>query len=98
MRTPYMSRLIAKLCMGMIRNYFHDLNEFYAGDHGRFERMVGAGGKSFETASPAGWALHIRNLQPECEGYHDDELSAIHAQLAEWDILAYINRGEPANG
>jgi len=72
--------------MGMIRNYFRDLTEYYQGDHGRFDRMVVDGGKALETASPTGWALHIQNLQPECVGYHDDELSSIHAQLAEWGL------------
>jgi len=72
--------------MSMVRNYFRDLNEFYAGDTGRFERMVGAGGKSFETTSPAGWARHIDLLALECIDFHADELRRIFDQLTVWGL------------
>lgn len=79
-------RLVAKLCMGQIRNYYHDLAEYFAADEGRFTRMVTDGGKQLPSASPQGWANHISNLSIECIPYHVDELAAIFAQLTAWGL------------
>lgn len=73
--------------MWLVRKYFNDLTEFYAGDEGRFTRMVGAGGKQFETASPAGWATHLRScITPAVEAASPDEVAAMLAQLEAWGL------------
>lgn len=79
-------RLIASLCMGMVRNYYHDLTEYYAGDEGRFSRMVTDGGRQLPSASPQGWANHINNLAIECVDYHHAELCTIFTQLVAWNL------------
>lgn len=79
-------RMAANICMGMVRQYHNDLAEYYAGDDGRFSRMVVDQGKSLPSASPAGWANHINNLAIECVDYHADELRLIFAQLAAWGL------------
>lgn len=79
-------RLVARLCMGMVRNYYHDLTEYYAADSARFSRMVTDGGKQLPSASPQGWANHINNLAIECADYHADELRTIFAQLTAWGL------------
>lgn len=79
-------RLVANICMGMVRNYYHDLSEYFAGDEGRFTRMVVDGGKQLATASPQGWAKHIQNLSIECVDYHAAELRSIFTQLTAWGL------------
>lgn len=79
-------RLVAKLCMGMVRNYHRDLCEYFAGDEGRFTRMVVDGGKQLPSASPQGWANHISNLSIECVPYHADELRSIFTQIKAWGL------------
>lgn len=79
-------RAVANLCMGMVRNYYHDLSEYYAGDTGRWTRMVTDGGKQLPSASPQGWANHIQNLSIECVDYHADELRSIFTQLTAWGL------------
>jgi len=70
----------------MARNYYHDLTEYYQGDTGRFDRMVGQAGKSLATASPQGWARHIDLLALECIDFHADELRRIFDQLTVWGL------------
>jgi hypothetical protein len=73
--------------MWLIRQYYTDLVEYYAGDDGRFTRMVGAGGKQFETASPKGWAAHIHNCTTaEVITHHGAEVEAIANQLRLWGL------------
>jgi phage gp29-like protein len=73
--------------MWLIRNYYHDLTEFFAGDEGRFSRMVEREGKSLATAHPHGWAQHIVNCTTvEAVEFYRDELQAIYAQLVEWNL------------
>ena len=79
-------RLNANVCMWLIRNYHHDLCEYYAGDEGRFSRMVTSGGQQLPSASPQGWASHINNLAHECVEYHGDKLRSIFDQLAAWGL------------
>ena len=79
-------RLVASLCMQMVRKYHADLCEYYAGDSGRFSRMVVDGGKALPSASPQGWAKHIDNLSIECVEYHAAELRPIFAQLTAWGL------------
>jgi len=81
-----MSRPVAKLCMSLVRIYYRDLCEYFAGDVGRWSRMVIDGGKSIPTASVQGWASHIDHLAPECVEYHADELRRIFAQLGAWGL------------
>lgn len=81
-------RLISNLCMGQIRQYHNDLREYFAGDEGRFTRMVTDGGKQLPSASPQGWAQHIANLSIECIPYHATELRLIYADLAAWGLKA----------
>ena len=79
-------RLVANICMQMVRKYYHDLAEYFAGDEGRFTRMVVDGGKQLATASPQGWANHISNLAIECIPYHTEELRPIIAQIKVWGL------------
>lgn len=79
-------RLVANICMQMVRQYHNDLAEYYAGDEGRFSRMVTDGGRQLPSASPAGWAQHINNLAIECVDYHADELRLIVTQLRAWGL------------
>lgn len=79
-------RLVASLCMQMVRKYYHDLCEYYAGDEGRFTRMVVDGGRQLPSASPQGWCNHISNLAIECVDYHRLELADIFAQLKAWGL------------
>lgn len=81
-------RLAASIYMGMVRQYHNDLAEYYAGDEGRFSRMVVEGGKSLPSASPQGWAQHINNLAIECADYHAADLRLIFAQLRAWGLNA----------
>lgn len=79
----------ANCYMWLIRSYYHDLTEFYAGDEGRFSRMVEREGKSLATAHPAGWTQHIVNCTtPEAVEFYRDELIGIYTQLTEWRLLA----------
>lgn len=70
--------------MWTIRNYLHDLSEFYAGDTGRFSRMVVDGGKSLPTAHPGGWVQHIVNCTPDVIEFYPSEVVAIYEQLSAW--------------
>lgn len=79
-------RLVANICMQMVRKYHADLAEYYAGDSGRFSRMVVDGGKALPSASPQGWAQHIQNLSIECIPYHTEELRPIIAQIKVWGL------------
>lgn len=79
-------RLVANICMSQIRKYHHDLSEYFAGDAGRWTRMVESGGKALPSASPQGWANHIQNLSIECADYHADELRSIFTQLSAWGL------------
>lgn len=79
-------RLVASLCMQMVRKYHADLAEYYAGDSGRFSRMVVDGGKALPSASPQGWCNHISNLSIECVDFYHAELTAIFAQLKAWNL------------
>ena len=79
-------RLVANICMDMVRKYYHDLCEYFAGDVGRFTRMVVDGGKALPSASPQGWANHINNIAPDCLEYHADEIAGIAAQLRVWGL------------
>lgn len=73
--------------MWLIRNYYHDLAEFFAGDENRFGRMVGQAGKQFDTASPLGWAKHIANCTTaETLAHYRAELEPIYAQLRAWGL------------
>jgi len=80
-------RMVANICMQMVRQYHNDLAEYYAGDEGRFSRMVVEGGKSLPSASPSGWAQHINNLAIECVDYHADDLRSIFAQMRAWGLI-----------
>jgi len=78
----------AGLKMWMIRNYFHDLAEFYAGDENRFGRMVVDQGKSLPSAHPAGWTQHIVNCTTaEAIEFYRPELVKIYMQLISWRLL-----------
>ena len=79
-------RLLASISMQMIRKYHADLAEYYAGDSGRFSRMVVDGGKALPSASPQGWCNHISNLSIECVEYHAAELRLIYADIAAWGL------------
>lgn len=79
-------RLVANLCMDMVRMYHRDLAEYFAGDTGRWTRMVVDGGKQLPSASPQGWANHIGNLAIECVDYHAAELRLIYADIAAWGL------------
>lgn len=81
----------ANVKMWLIRKYYHDLSEFFAGDENRFGRMVGQGGKQFDTASPAGWARHILNCATdEVLTHHGEEVGQICNQLRGWGLPAEI--------
>ncbi len=83
----------ANVKMWLIRKYYHDLAEFFAGDEGRFTRMVGSGGKQIETASPLGWARHIVNCTTtEVLARHGDEIERIYVQLGAWGLPAEIEK------
>ncbi len=79
-------RLVASICMQMVRKYHGDLAEYFAGDEGRFTRQVVDGGKALPSASPQGWAKHIDNLSIECVEYHAAELRPIFVQLTAWGL------------
>jgi len=72
--------------MSQIRQYHNDLSEYFAGDDGRFVRMVTDGGKQLPSASPQGWANHIQNLAIDCVDLYHAELAAIFAQLKTWGL------------
>lgn len=81
-------RAVASVKIWLIRNYFHDLAEFYAGDEGRFSRMVVDQGKSLATAHPAGWTQHIVNCTTdEVVEFCRPELVKIYTQLISWHLL-----------
>ncbi len=86
--TPEQRRQSSANCrMWLIRNYYHDLTEFFAGDEGRFSRMVEREGKSLQTAHPHGWAQHIANCTADyVVEFYQDELQAIYSQLVEWNL------------
>lgn len=79
-----LSQVKADGAIKFIRQYLHDLTEFYSGDEGRFQRMVGSGGKSFDNAHPGGWATAIGNLSQQAMPYHAAELERIAGILAGW--------------
>lgn len=80
-------RATAGVKMWSIRNYFHDLTEFYAGDEGRFSRMVEREGKGLATAYPAGWAQHIVNCTTsDVVDFYRAEVETIYAQLVAWKL------------
>jgi len=77
--------------MWLIRMYYNDLAEFFAGDENRFGRMVGQGGKQFDAASPLGWGRHILNcVTPEVLAHHGEEIDRICSQLRDWGLPAEI--------
>lgn len=81
----------ANVKMWLIRKYYHDLSEYFAGDENRFGRMVGREGKNFETASPSGWTKHIANCATdEAVEFYRDELVAIYRQLIAWHLVAVM--------
>lgn len=86
MSNPRVQRMIANICMSQVRNYYHDLQEYYSGDQARFTRMIVDQGKSLPSASPSGWANHINLLAIECADYHADELRLIFTQLLAWGL------------
>lgn len=77
-------RMVASTKMWMIRQYAHDLAEFYAGDQARFNRMVVDGGKSIPTGHPHGWAQHITNCAAEAIEFYRDEIETIYERLRAW--------------
>lgn len=80
-------RATAGVRMWSIRNYMHDLTEFYAGDENRFGRMIVDQGKGLATAHPAGWAQHIVNCTTaDVVDFYRAELEAIYAQLVAWKL------------
>ena len=80
-------RSSAGVTMWLIRNYMYDLSEFYAGDEGRFSRMVVDQGKGLATASPAGWAQHIVNCTTaDAVEFYRCELETIYTQLVAWKL------------
>ena len=82
--------------MWLIRMYYNDLAEYFAGDDGRFTRMVVDGGEQFDTASPAGWAKHIANCTTaETLVYCRAELDQIYAQLGAWGLPAEMPPPQP---
>lgn len=86
-----LTKIKAGIKMWVIRNYYHDLTEFYAGDEGRFSRMVEREGKSLQTAHPHGWAQHIVNCTADyVVEFYRDELAGIYRQLATWKLLSAI--------
>lgn len=88
--TPFDPRRArANISMWLVRSYMHDLTEFFAGDEGRFSRMVEREGKSLPSAHPAGWAQHIVNCTTEeATEFYRSELEAIYEQLIKWKLLA----------
>lgn len=97
-----LTRIKAGIKMWTIRNYYHDLTEFYAGDEGRFTRMVVEGGKGLATAHPHGWAQHIANCTADyVVEFYRDELTGIYRQLVAWKLLtdmpSLLSEALPAN-
>lgn len=90
--TPEQRRQSSANCrMWLIRNYMHDLAEHFAGDEGRFSRMVVDQGKSLQTAHPHGWTQHIVNCTTdEAVEFYRDELIAIYQRLVAWKLLAEV--------
>lgn len=84
MKTLRQRQAIANVKMWLIRLYYTDLMAYYAGDEGRFTRMVVDGGRSLPSAHPAGWVGHIVNCAPDAIEFHRDELDAIYRQLRDW--------------
>jgi len=81
----------ANVKMWLIRMYYHDLGEYFAGDEGRFNRMVVDGGKGIPTAHPHGWAQHIVNCTTaEAVEFYRCELRTVYQQLAEWRLVGEI--------
>lgn len=81
----------ANVAAYMIRMYYHDLSEYYAGDEGRWNRMVVDAGKGLPTAHPHGWAQHIVNCTTaEAVEFYRDELVAIYQQLIAWRLVAVM--------
>lgn len=87
-------RLRASNAMWLIRRYYHDLSEYFAGDLSRFSRMVVDGGKPLATASPAGWTQHIVNCTTqEAIEFYRHELTPIYGQLIAWGLLSELPEG-----
>ena len=85
-RTPKtLAEAQSGLAYGQLLTYFADLVEFVYGDVGRFERMVGQGGKGFPNSSPKGWADKIRALLPDCP-LHAAQAEPILYQLETWGL------------
>ena len=79
----------ANVKMWLIRMYYNDLAEYFAGDEGRFTRMVVDGGRAIPTASPAGWAKHIAGcITTDVMVRHGEEIAQILAQLDKWGLPA----------
>lgn len=75
-----------------IRHYLNDLREFYdEKDEGRFQRMIGAGGKGFDNAHPNGWVNAICNISERASQYHADELIVIAQTLTRWGHKCFFN-------
>lgn len=87
-------RLRANNAIWLIRTYYHDLSEYFAGDEARFSRMVVENGKSLPTAHPAGWAQHIVNCTTaEAIEFYSHELRPIYGQLITWGLLSELPEG-----
>ena len=84
MKTVRQRQAVASVKIWLIRLYYTDLMAYYAGDEGRFTRMVVDGGKSLPSAHPAGWVGHIANCAPDTIEFYKDELDAIYRQLRAW--------------
>lgn len=83
--------------MWLIRNYMHDLSEFYAGDENRFGRMIVDQGKGLATAHPAGWAQHVVNITTaEAIEFHYAELATIYDQLVAWKLPTAMDAKSPS--
>ena len=83
---PRVQQAINGIKFWLVQRKFRDLWEYHElGDDGRFERLVGAGGKRFDGLSPAGHVASIRRLTKELVGAgYDVQLDGIEQQLREW--------------
>lgn len=84
MKTVRQRQAVASVKIWLIRLYYTDLMAYYAGDEGRFTRMVVDGGRSLPSAHPAGWVGHIANCAPAAVEFYREELEVIYAQLRAW--------------
>ena len=86
----------AAVLMWLIRAYFRDLQEYYAGDEGRFTRMIVDQGKSLPTAHPHGWAQHIANCTTaDALAHYRAEIEHIYRQLSAWGLPAELPPPQP---